>query len=118
MLPEKYVRTAVENAEKRLEKTNKVLPSKYVTPKTYKYRPEDELSEERVERTYLDGFLEAKGVFLTKADSSPFEHLGLFGKVRNLELGILCQKRAVLGRDQIVDLVEEISASLNPLVSF
>ena len=44
MSPEKYARTAVETMEKRMYKKNQILPSKYVTPTTCKYRSEEDLS--------------------------------------------------------------------------
>ena len=46
MSSEKYVRTAIENVEQKLKKVSKQLPSKCVTPTTYKYRPEDDSSED------------------------------------------------------------------------
>ena len=61
MSPEKYVRAAVENVEKRLKRMNKVLPSKCVTPTTYKYRPEEDLSED-LEGDELTYFQELIGV--------------------------------------------------------
>ena len=61
MSPEKYIRIAVENVQKRLEKINKVLPSKCVTPTTYKYRPEGDLSED-LEGNELAYFQEIIGV--------------------------------------------------------
>ena len=62
--------------------------------------------------------MEANGVFLSEANASPFEHLGLLGKVGDLEGPVLCKESAIVGVDQVVDLTEKVLALLNPLVSF
>ena len=51
----------MENVEKRLKRINKLLPSKCVTLTTYKYRPEEDLSED-LEGDELTYFQELIGV--------------------------------------------------------
>ena len=46
MSPDKYVSVAVENVENKLKRQGKKLPTRCVTPTTYKYRPEEDESEE------------------------------------------------------------------------
>ena len=67
---------------------------------------------------YLDGLLEAKGVLLSETDAGPLEHLCLLSEVGNRKGLVLGQERFVPARDQVVDLVEEIPAALDPLLSF
>ena len=68
--------------------------------------------------TYLDRLLKSDSVFLAKADSSPFEHLCLLSKVWDGESLVLGQQGPILTADQIIDLVEQVLASLHPCVPF
>ena len=68
--------------------------------------------------TYLDGLLKTEGVLFAEANSGPFEHLGLLGEVRDGEGLVLGEKSLIVGTDQVVDLVEEVLAALDPLLSF
>ena len=68
--------------------------------------------------TYLDRLLKSDRVFLAKADSSPFEHLCLLSKVWDGESLVLGQQGPILTADQIIDLVEQVLASLHPCVPF
>ena len=61
MSPDKYVKAAIENVEKSLEKKKKKLPTKCATPTTYKYRPEDDLSQ-HLEGDEITYFQELIGV--------------------------------------------------------
>ena len=68
--------------------------------------------------TYLDRLLKSDSVFLAKADSSPFEHLCLLGEVGDGERLVLCEQRLILTADQVIDLVEQVLASLHPAIPF
>ena len=68
--------------------------------------------------SYLDGLLQAQSVLFTEADAGPFEHLGLLSEVRDGERLVLGEKSLIVGTNQVVDLVEEVLAALDPLLSF
>ena len=68
--------------------------------------------------TYLDRLLKSDSVFLAKADSSPFEHLCLLSKVGDGESLVLGQQGSVLAADQVIDLVQQVLASLHPGIPF
>ena len=71
MSSENYVKTAVENVSKKLEKENLKLPMKCPTPTSFKYRPEEDQTE------YLEGdqityYQELIGVLRLLSNSNPF----------------------------------------------
>lgn len=68
--------------------------------------------------SYLDRLLQTESVLFTKANTGPFEHLRLFGKVGNGKGLVLGEERLVLARDQVVDFVKQVLAALDPLFSF
>ena len=55
---------------------------------------------------------------MAETDASPFEHLCLLRKIRDRKRLIRREQGLILAAYQIVDLVEQILASLHPLVSF
>ena len=56
--------------------------------------------------TYLDRLLKSDCVLSAKAYASPFEHLGLLGKVRDIEGSILRKQCLVSITDQVIDFVK------------
>jgi len=54
----------------------------------------------------LDRLLKSDCVLSAKADASPFEHLGLLGKVRDIEGSILRKQCLVSITDQVIDFVK------------
>ena len=68
--------------------------------------------------TYLDGFLETKGVLFTERNAGPFEHLSFLSEVRDHEGFVLSQERLVLRVNQVIDFIKKVLAALNPLLSF
>ena len=61
--------------------------------------------------TYLDRLLKSDSVLLTKADSSPFEHLSLLSEVGDGKSFVLREKCSVLATDQVIDFIEQVLAS-------
>ena len=55
---------------------------------------------------------------MAETDASPFEHLCLLREIRDRKRLIRREQGLILAANQIVDLVEQILASLHPLVSF
>ena len=64
--------------------------------------------------TYLDGLLQTERVLFAKADASPFQHSGLFSKVRNREPLIPGKDISVFASDEVVNFVQQILALSYP----
>ena len=68
--------------------------------------------------TYLDGLLQTERVLFAKADAGPFQHGGLFSKVRNREPLILGKDISVFTSDEVINFVQQILALSYPSISF